>query len=517
MRTRSIRWSALHPVLFSAAFVLQPALSNDVEPPGFVRALLVTVLTAGIAIAVLSVISRSWAAGALLATAGLLLVTSHGPLEALLVALRDSLGTAGATVGLAVLVVLVTWALLGLGLTAARHRFRGPSSAAIGRPLTIFGIALIVVVLAGGSGSLLAWVQDAWQPRSERAARSGPDRDIYLILLDGYPRADELRLQFGIDNSTFLAALQERGFDVAADSHSNYTYSALTFVSMFELGYVHDAMSGEVHDAELRDRLRAALRDGPAIRALHEDGYEVVATSAGWEHTTLRGRVDRYLDRPELSDLERQLLQRTWIPDLAPVVPPNLFFAELASRTKGVLHDAIAVAGEQDRSQPVFGFIHVPSPHLPMAFGPDGDPAPFTSRQYGAGRPSEFGLTDADFAAAFAISLEELNRRVLEAVDAIWRARAALDRPKPVIVLMSDHGYNGDSPVHPPSMLNNFFAASTPGAPGLLADAATPVNLIPTLLNAYGSGVALETLPDRYFVTDIDGQRLSLAELQPES
>ncbi len=43
--TAAPRW-IVHPTLLAAAFVLEVALANQVEPPGFVRSLVVAVLAA---------------------------------------------------------------------------------------------------------------------------------------------------------------------------------------------------------------------------------------------------------------------------------------------------------------------------------------------------------------------------------------------------------------------------------------------------------------------------------------
>ena len=72
-------------------------------------------------------------------------------------------------------------------------------------------------------------------------------------------------------------------------------------------------------------------------------------------------------------------------------------------------------------------------------------------------------------------------------VDAI---RDASPSP-PVIVIFSDHGTGtGFDHLHPlesdlVERTSNILAASTPGHPGLFAEPATPVNILPMLLRAY--------------------------------
>ena len=50
--------------------------------------------------------------------------------------------------------------------------------------------------------------------------------DIYILMLDGYPRADSVTRLFGDDNRPFLDALEDRGFEVAENSQSNYMFTA---------------------------------------------------------------------------------------------------------------------------------------------------------------------------------------------------------------------------------------------------------------------------------------------------
>ena len=52
---------------------------------------------------------------------------------------------------------------------------------------------------------------------------------------------------------------------------------------------------------------------------------------------------------------------------------------------------------------------------------------------------------------------------------------------------------------------SNFFAASTPGAPGLYGDHPTPVNIFPLLLNHYfGAGLPLQ--PESQFISTVQNR-----------
>jgi hypothetical protein len=447
----------------------------------------------------------------MVATVLLALVVSREPWIWFVATLRDGFGTGTAMLVIAVLLVVVIWCLIVL--VRSRRRLPPGWLPWTTRALNIFGLVLVAGALVVGGTTTMAWLGSfGSSERNEmRAGEQLPD--IYVLLLDGYARDDVLQQEFGYDNRPFLERLVDLGFAVDTTSNSNYTYSALTFTSFLEVGYVRDASVGSVHDSELRDRIHAALRNGRAASALHRAGYEIVGTAGGWEHDSFRGRVDRFLDRPELTDIERQTLQRTWLLDL-PGMPSNLFFRELHKRVEGVLEDAVALAAERGRTHPVFGFIHVPAPHLPMAFAADGGPSPYSSRLYGAGRAIEFRLSDDEYAEVYGGSIEQLNRRVLEAIRAIQEGAETRGRPQPAIVVLSDHGYIGDNPVRGPDELANLFAWSLPDSLRHVRAFPTPVNLVPALLSAYREDPGVEPVHERFFTTVIRGQTLDLTEIE---
>jgi arylsulfatase A-like enzyme len=92
-----------------------------------------------------------------------------------------------------------------------------------------------------------------------------------------------------------------------------------------------------------------------------------------------------------------------------------------------------------------------------------------------------------------------VNDRVLQLIDAMRSVGA-----DPVIVLMSDHGSRAFQPENQEEMLLNFFAAHSPGAPGLFPSDATPINIFPRLFGAY-LDEEIPLIPDRFFLPDGDG------------
>ncbi len=498
----------IHPLLLVTAFVLQKAASEGVPLAGFARPLLVGLIAITLMTVIGAAATRSWQAGGMVATLSFLLVISHDPVIWLLRAIRDLLGVAGGT---AVLAVVVTSTLVGGGYGVVRLGFRPVPSTRRMRRLTsglnTFGAILVVVVALAEIPQVPRWLPTP-SPVAVPVSTAPSRPDIYLILLDGYPRADELESQFALDNSRFLADLMVRDFDVQERSRSNYTNTALTLPSLLGMDYLTATAPASFTDAALRGILDDALRTGPGFRSLRQAGYELLATSPGWEHVSLRAGVDRMVERPELTDLEQSLLWSTWLPDL-PGVPPSLFFDQLYSRVLGGLSDAVTVAASEHQ-KPRFVFVHVPAPHLPLVFGADGGPARYATRLYGAKSAADYGLTDLQFKAAYAASIRTLNALVLNAIDGILMESAG----DPIILVMSDHGYDGSSGDGGDSKLRNLFAAHTPDEPGLL-NSVTPVNVLRELLRAYAGIDAGPRLPDRYFHTSIQDHITTIIEAQP--
>jgi arylsulfatase A-like enzyme len=118
------------------------------------------------------------------------------------------------------------------------------------------------------------------------------------------------------------------------------------------------------------------------------------------------------------------------------------------------------------------------------------------------------GLTRAEYVQRWHGEISYLNRRVLEGID---RLRAA--NPDMVIVVMSDHGYGQEmQTTDPETRFANLFAAYTPNAPGLLADAPTPVNLMPRILDRY-LGATFPERRDRFFLSSDAADPLNMVEL----
>jgi hypothetical protein len=504
----SPRW-VIHPALIAAAFVLEVALANKVEPAGFARALAIGVVGAiGLTLICWAMTRDRWIGG-LIATTLVVVNISIIPFYFAWTGLRDTFGptAALAAFGIALFAVI---ALPAAQFVRARRRaalIRGPATSVLNR----FAAVLVIVVLAFRVAPDLPGAAAAALRTREKVAIAPVSElpDIYVLLLDGYPRADVLTRRFGIDNSAFLDELRRRGFDVATDNHSNYVFTQLTLPSMFQMRHLKDVpelapLIGT--PGGHANALRNALIDSPAFATLRAAGYQIVVTQPGYEHVALRNAADRVLEHGEMNDVERDVLKRTWLLDPLGALMPTFFTGPPRDRVVHAFDDLERMASD-GRAQPTFTWVHVPAPHLPLVLDAHGQPLQMDPRRFDGSDAAGFGMTEAQFAAAYAEEITYLNSRVLGAVRALETAPARAD---PVIVIMSDHGFTYDL-ADVQGRLSNFFVAYTPQAPGLLADAPL-VNVMPILLNRFlGTDYPLST--NRYFVSPSITQLLELTEV----
>jgi hypothetical protein len=366
-----------------------------------------------------------------------------------------------------------------------------------------FGAILLTLVLiqAGMSGQLGTAFADLSQGGG-LAADNGPlvspeQPDIYVIVIDGHARSDIMASQFGLDESGFLADLETRGFDVSADSHSNYPETALTFASMLNMAYldqipaIANVKSG---DPASTGQYREVISRNAVFKLAHEKGYQTLATGSGFDQVSIRSG-DVYLDGGQMNIFEATLARMTVVGDLIDTFAPSFAGDQMRGWVDSQLNEIAAIARTPwPRPRLVFG--HVTAPHPPLVFGRDGEPLPL---QFGVAYRFPF-VGSADDPAEIARYRDQaayVDSRTIQVVDSIL---ANARRPA-VIVLLSDHGSRMDhagATSHSPEATCNFFAALTPGHPELFGQSPTPINLYPQLFNTY-LGLNLTIRPDLRF------------------
>jgi hypothetical protein len=302
--------------------------------------------------------------------------------------------------------------------------------------------------------------------------------DIYLVLLDAYPRSDTLRAM-GYDNSWFEQALAARGFHVAEDAHTNYSWTYLVLPTMFHMAHLPDIphlRDPPATRAHHRRAIRDSLTETPATSRLRDAGYCLLSAGLPASSLTLRA-VDEYIAPGEgVAGFEHQILERStlrpWTYDLVR--------SSYRSRVLTSLRAIGQVAGDDRRT---FLFSHVLNPHVPFVFDRNGDLPSFrcgTACNAFHIRADQSGMTDDEFYAAYADQVDFINRTLLAEVDQVLKAS-----PDAVVVLFSDHGTRANGSEVTAEWYATFFAARTPARGDLFGDDARPIAIFPRLFNAY--------------------------------
>jgi hypothetical protein len=473
----------IYPLEIPVAFLVGMSFTLGVSPHAVFRSLIVAVVAVVVMMLVLTAILRDVHRAAIAMVLVYLLLISYGTLPLL----------------------LVTFAAVGVVIELDRLPTRRISWAQIsGAVSTFMSILLVLLVvqglMTGGLGRAVAELNQGGGLTPSSAGAIDPAKpDIYVIILDGYARPDTLQRSFGFDDGPFVKQLESRGFDFAADSHSNYPATGPTFVTMLNMAYldqipaVADVKSG---DPASDGSYRHAINDNDAFRVLRGQGYQIVATGSGWEQLAIR-EADVYLDDGQINTFEAKMLELTGVGKLVQLLAPNLGGDQARGRIDSTFREIRDIA-QTPSSAPRLVVSHVLAPHAPLVYGPEGQ-----KLQINLTEEFDFDYIGAassrELRDAYVGQVAYVNSQVLPTVDAIL---ASARRPA-VVVLMSDHGSRLDtapgSTAMSPEADRNFFATLTPGHKGLFGASPTPVNLFPHLLDTY-LGLDIPIQADRSFL-----------------
>ena len=476
-------------MLLAAAWVLSAFVSASPSPYSAARAFLVAVAAAAVLTVIGRLLLRSWERGALLATAVVLLLTQGR--DASTIAGNIVRALAGwQTATLAILLVVA----LGASTYLLRSSWRRPGlSGRLGAYLNLFAALLCALLVASGLSRGSFDLQDLRQGVSlsnisrTAAQRAGPD--IYLIILDGYPRADTLLESYGFDDAPFLDALRARGFWVDPASHTNYSITELVFTSLFHMSLLQDIPELQpVLDGEIpaQPTARRVLNENPAFSYLRSKGYTIVANSIPFASPALRG-ADVYEELGGTNELERHLIAASFLLDLTDLVNPAALADDLRAQVRAELAEIPRVAEDRDLG-PRFVLAHVLAPHTPFLFDADGNPITSGQGHRHEDRVAPDDLTAEEFGALEVGEIQYLNGAALNAIDELIAASAT----PPVIVLTADEGVRA-GPIDPTTItpsgirdvFGTLFAAYTPGRTDIFERGTVSSQIMARLLNAY--------------------------------
>lgn len=499
-------------LIFSAypSLALLAANIREVEADVVLRPLLASLLVAALLVVGLRAVFKNWIAASLATTIMLIPFFSYGHITRMV---SDRLDPGFYTVTQITIFLI----LGGLTILAIRQTLRkGSSLQNWTGPANMIAVGLILVplvqIFSFGSGAGPASSQvyvtptPISAPQGEAASPNTPGGnpsqypDVYLIVLDGYSRADTLNT-LGFDNSEFLNALEDMGFYVASCSRSNYRHTLLSMSSAFNMDLLWRAIPNSGPTDANTAPLYEALIHNPVRSDFEQRGYAIVGFQTGykWDQWT---DADYYL----VSGGESQPADQANVPSITPfeyiflkntAVYPFVEKSPLATQryyrhyqqVNFTLNELPRVAA--DIPGPKFVYAHIMSPHTPYIFLPDGS-LNEDSRFYNTetGTPSNPKLQ----VEGYVNNIRFLNSRMLTVLDEIIKN----SRIPPVIILQGDHGY-----VLEERRYNNLMAFHFPnGGNASLYPTITPINTFRLVSNLY-FGTDLELRNDASNESDI--------------
>jgi hypothetical protein len=364
----------------------------------------------------------------------------------------------------------------------------------------IFALAYLAVMAVSAYQATRTEPAVVHAPDYQVSGTGGPN--MYLIMLDGYPRADTLRDTFEYDNGAFLRALEGMGFEISGEAHSNYNKTWLTLASLLNGAYIDDMLGDQPIPTDDDSHIRwlyALINQARLLEIPRARGYEIVAIPVPITTTGLTSAADEYIDNGYITELEATMIVSSPLTQLMRSQAASLLLDSQAAAIRDALETTAAVAERKDGTRRLM-LTQVQSPHPPFALVPTDSqsrmPDCFPDHcSFWQATTEELRFSVDEYGERIRIQLDVLNRLVLEAVERIVAAD-----PDAVVVLWSDHGLRyslADRAEH----FRTFIAARTPGAPDLFPADESPVNMLRRLFGKY-FGTDTDPLPYRAWFSD---------------
>jgi hypothetical protein len=384
---------------------------------------------------------------------------------------------------------LIAWGivtLLAACLAAWKWKWHAP---ALFFSVVLTAIPIGKIVLALAQAPKIRTVQSGAQGASGAAKP-----DVIYIVLDGYGRTDVFRSKYGFSDDAFIKGLEERGFYVAHQAHSNYCQTELSIGSALNADLWQNLVSKEAHN---RGTLRQRLVESVVFQRFRQEGYIVSKISTGFP------AIKEVQADQEISKTEGLSLLESTILDMTPAGQnPELGGSMFVQRRTFLLNafESLGTLGGQ-AGRPRFTFAHILAPHPPFSFGPNGEPMP-KARIFGYWDGSDFmeraGSPD-EYTKGYSGQAIFVGKKILAALDKIL----ATPGPKPIIILQGDHGpkrgldQSSAEKTDPRECFPILNAYLVPGnIRRELYPSITPVNSFRTLMRSL-FGDKLPNLPDR--------------------
>ena len=368
---------------------------------------------------------------------------------------------------------------------------------------TIANVIAIVILLVSVSNIFVYALENSDNNSSILNDRSNYDDDlptsldytpnVYYIILDKYASSKILKDIFDFDNQYFISQLNERGFHVTENSHSNYAGTILSLTSSLNMEYVNylaDAVGVDSSDRKMSYQLYS---DNNIMNIFKSFNYTLVSSPPFSDYLTLPGS-EICINAPFTSPLQTILWKST-------ILSPIFTIGSEHSHADRILCQFYELSSlHNSTKEPFFAYVHFLLPHPPYVFDPSGN---LKESQIDSASTLE------ERKLAYIDQVQFANKKVIETIDKILLEN---DSP-PIIILQGDHGtdilftkfgenwpqHSDESITEIMSIFNAYYLPDQNTE--LIYDSITPVNSFRLILNAYFN-TNYELLEDKSYFAD---------------
>lgn len=312
---------------------------------------------------------------------------------------------------------------------------------------------------------------------SQRPSSPGAKPDVYYFILDGYARADVIKEGFGYDNEPFQTKLRSLGFQIPANSHTNYTKTDLSIPSTLSLSLLKPEFAKQWHSRY--GDLTRLVQSSVLAEFFRSQGYEVVHYDSGNGFSRTSKVADKVVPNPNAVPwLPQGSFSRALIG--GSMLKPFVMWGLVQDQRATTLSQLDAMDNSEPGAKPRFVMVHILCPHDPYVFTPDGGKQALL-----------VNATDG-----YRHNLIYLNSRLERIFERLVK------RPNPpIVVVHGDHGWAPDGVSEQDKVrywTRNFIAVHSPEEKAKLWESITPVNLWRAVLNGHFDA-GLSYVDDRSF------------------
>lgn len=258
--------------------------------------------------------------------------------------------------------------------------------------------------------------------------------DIYYIVLDSYPSNEILKELYGFDNSEFTNFLEEKGFFVAFNSHSNYPMTYFSLASSLNMGYLSlgpDHKRGFQGFSPLVD----LIRNSRVVLELKKMGYQTISFASGYLATEMRHFDHNYSENLICREFSNALLRQTFLVGFD-FAGWSLAACLADLHRRSIIWTLATIPFAVTGKDPAFVFAHILAPHAPFVFKKDGSARNIGYFNYSDGNYLRKFMAIETYRKQFIEQLIYINGLVKDSVNKLL----ADNKRKKVIIIQGDHG-----------------------------------------------------------------------------